>query len=139
MCRFGLLFVVGLLLVAACDRPPSERNAREWRAEDHDRLEEAPRAEARGQPEGEQDGHALLARFWVDQCARCHGPTGKGDGPEGAANKTPDMTSATWQASANDARLFTSIKQGKGAMPKFELPDPIVRVIVDYVRHLAVK
>src|SRR5215470_1810673 len=52
-------------------------------------------------------------------CATCHGPGGKGDGPAAAALPPPkpaDWTSAK-VASETDGEIFWKISNGRGAMP----------------------
>lgn len=47
-------------------------------------------------------------------CASCHGATGKGDGPTGAAlkPKARDFTDAAWQANTTDEKLKKVILAG---------------------------
>src|SRR5262245_4031241 len=46
-------------------------------------------------------------------CARCHGPGGKGDGGMALAGGTPsDLTDETWDFGASDGEIFTSIREG---------------------------
>jgi cytochrome c oxidase cbb3-type subunit 3 len=46
-------------------------------------------------------------------CAMCHGVDGKGF----TALKTPDFTSAKWQASVKDSQILDTIKHGKKGTP----------------------
>ena len=59
---------------------------------------------------------------------------GKGDGPNGPMMKASDLTREEWQASVTDADIAAVIKTGKGRMPKFDLPDPVVRGLVGRIR-----
>ncbi|HXG16682.1 MAG TPA: cytochrome c [Calidithermus sp.] len=72
-------------------------------------------------------------------CASCHGPGGKGDGPAAAALPPPkpaDWTSARVQ-SQTDGELFWKITNGRGAMPPWKhLPEKDRWEIVNYIRTL---
>lgn len=72
-------------------------------------------------------------------CASCHGPTGKGDGPAAAALPPPkpaDWTSAKVQTQT-DGELFWKITNGRGAMPPWKhLPEKDRWEIVNYIRAL---
>jgi mono/diheme cytochrome c family protein len=72
-------------------------------------------------------------------CAMCHGPGGKGDGPAAAALPPPkpaDWTSAAVQ-SQTDGELFWKISNGRGAMPPWKhLPEKDRWEIVNYIRTL---
>ena len=74
------------------------------------------------------------------KCAMCHGATGAGDGPAGAAfnPKPPDFTTAEYQESKTDEDLTTAIADGKGAMPGFtgQLSDDAITAVVAYIRTL---
>ncbi len=131
-----------------CDRPPSADGLREWTPTDHDRNDEKEKLQAgaqatsqRGAPRapgsggGNAGGGAALAdATWKMQCARCHGATGHGDGPEGPMVKAPDLTNEAWQDKVQDAEIAATIKAGKDKMPKFELPDTIVQGLVARIR-----
>ena len=56
-------------------------------------------------------------------CARCHGPDGKGDTPAGETFNTPDLTDPSWwrqNASIASTKSFRSIiTNGKAGMPAF--------------------
>jgi cytochrome c oxidase cbb3-type subunit 3 len=125
-------------LIAACDRPPSADEVREWTPSDHDRSEENARA-AQGQqaaPRGSagSGGASLVEATWKTQCLQCHGPVGRGDGPNGPMVQATDLTRADWQARVTDEQIALSIKNGKGKMPKFDLPDTVVQGLVQRIR-----
>lgn len=119
----------------ACDRPPSvELN--EWSPADHDGEKRAGENAKQG-ARGETGGIAPLVEIaWRNQCATCHGPQGKGDGPQGPMFKAPDLSRADWQAKVKDDEIAATIQNGKGRMPKFDLPDEIVGGLVMRVRAL---
>lgn len=49
-----------------------------------------------------------------------------------------DLTSAEWQDSVSDERIYNSISNGKGKMPAFKkkLSDSQIDELVNYVRRL---
>ncbi len=53
----------------------------------------------------------------------CHGPSGKGDGPQAATlNPKPrDLSTKDWQKSVSDAQIRTVILQGGPALGKSPL------------------
>src|SRR5688572_22951397 len=75
-------------------------------------------------------------------CASCHGPGGKGNGPAAAALPPPkpaDWTSSK-VASETDGELFWKISNGRGAMPPWKhLPDNQRWQLVNYIRSLQPK
>lgn len=130
--------LLGLLAAAACDRPPSSQGLPEWTPADHDRAEEKTRlrtgAQVSATPGQKDDGATLVELAWAQRCAACHGPYGRGDGPEGASVKAPDLTREEWQARVTDADVAASIRAGKGAMPRFDLPPAVVLGLVGRIR-----
>jgi cytochrome c oxidase cbb3-type subunit 3 len=122
------------VLAGACDRPPSVE-LKDWAPSDHDgqrksaggAAKQGTRTDAGGAP-------ALVEITWRNQCATCHGPQGKGDGPQGSMFKAADLTREDWQARVKDDEIAASIVNGKGRMPKFDLPEEVVRGLVARVR-----
>jgi mono/diheme cytochrome c family protein len=122
---FAVATAAFLIAVAACDRTPSPDKLSEWTPADHDGKKSGP--SARQGTRGDAGGTpALVEITWRNQCASCHGIGGKGDGPQGAMFKPPDLT----QSKSDDETLFTTIKNGKGRMPKFDVPDDVARGLV---------
>ncbi len=125
--------------LAGCDHPPSDDEVREWTAADHDHAEESARV-ASGQQAapvsdaGKNDIRQLVELTWRQQCLSCHGPIGHGDGPSGPMLKPRDLTDGEWQASMTDAQIGQSILNGKGRMPKFDLPPPVLAGMVQRIR-----
>jgi len=72
-------------------------------------------------------------------CARCHGPAGRGDTPIGKIFKAPDFTDPEWWATkkASNAILSTVVVHGKGSMPAFgkKLKRSDVNLLVSRVRR----
>jgi cytochrome c oxidase cbb3-type subunit 3 len=145
-----VLFSAALAAAAltACERPPSADKLREWAPSDHDRAEEqsnqaagsqqAPPGSSRtGNPGGDAGAAAtLLAATWETNCLPCHGPNGHGDGPNGPMVNAPDLTRDDLQSKFTDEELVAIIKGGKNRMPKFDLPDPVVRGLVAGIRAM---
>ncbi len=113
-------------------------DVREWTASDHDQPERptqqtTARAPSSAAPSGAPDPE-LVDLAWQRTCSRCHGPNGRGDGPEGPMVRPPDLTNATWQDSVTDEQIATTIRKGKNKMPSFDLPDAVVQGLVARIR-----
>ncbi len=122
----------------ACERPPSAGSAKEWTPTDHHSQDDDRAQAAQGQPRGAKgdDAAQLVEIAWRQQCATCHGTAGKGDGPMGAMMQAPDLTRAAWQTKTTDADIAAVIQSGRNKMPKFDLPDPVIRGLVARIRSL---
>ena len=60
---------------------------------------------------------ALGQKLYVGNCMTCHGSSGKGDGPGGAAlEKKPADLGARIKAGATDGELFWKITEGRSPM-----------------------
>jgi mono/diheme cytochrome c family protein len=135
----GRLWLAGLLtlasaLAAACDRAPSADGLKEWTPTDHDgekkTAKQGPKLSS-----GDGGGAAGLADLtWRSQCQSCHGAEGRGDGPQGAMFKAADLGREEWQSKVKDEEIAATITTGKGRMPKFDLPDEVVKGLVVRVR-----
>lgn len=129
------IFVIFALALAAaglgCDRAPSATGLPEWSPRDHDGEQKASAAQA---PRGDAGAVSLVALTWERQCASCHGPLGRGDGPQAPMYKPRDLTDEAWQAATTDAAIETAIREGKGRMPRFDLPPDVVRGLVGRIR-----
>ena len=80
---------------------------------------------------------------WANNCAQCHGATGKGDTKMGKMLNAADLTDSKKQASFTDAQAATAIKDGvkqngKTTMKAFggKLSDDEIKALVAYVRKL---
>jgi cytochrome c oxidase cbb3-type subunit 3 len=129
------------LALSSCDRPPSADSLKEWTPADHHSADDdkqagqGSRQQQQGTPSGAANDVAQLVDLtWRQQCAACHGPMGKGDGQMGPMVHAPDLTRADWQSQVTDAQIAVSIKSGKGKMPKFDVPEPVVLGLVARVR-----
>ena len=130
-----LLLVGSASLALACDRAPSTEGLKEWTPTDHDGENRQQRIAANQGPKGDGGGvPALVEIAWRAQCQNCHGPSGKGDGPQGPMFKAADLGREEWQSKVNDEEIAATILSGKGRMPKFELPEEIVKGLVVRVR-----
>ncbi len=97
---------------------------------------------AAAQANGEK-GKTLYGKY----CVSCHGASGKGDGPAGAAlNPRPrDLTDKAYMDGVKDDYLVTIIQKGGPAVGKSALmpawsavlKDDDVRDVVEFVRGLA--
>jgi cytochrome c553 len=77
---------------------------------------------------------------WEKNCAKCHGPDGKGDTKMGKKLEIKDFTDAKYQASMKDEDMLKAIKEGvkdgeKVRMKAAEgLSDDEMKALVTYVR-----
>jgi mono/diheme cytochrome c family protein len=136
------------ICATGCDRPPSDADAREWTAADHDRAEERARARqdpmagmAKSAPAGSAvaDGggdDTLVELTWQNQCAQCHGMGGHGDGIKGPMVKAPDLTRADWQSKVKDDEIAAIIREGKNQMPRFDLSEKVTKGLVTRIRSM---
>jgi len=83
------------------------------------------------------------AKAWTDQCAKCHGPDGKGDTKMGKKLSIKDYTDAAVQASFTDEDALKAIKEGtkdktgKVRMKAIEgISDDDAKAMVAYFRAL---
>jgi cytochrome c oxidase cbb3-type subunit 3 len=140
------VLVLALGGLGGCERPPSASGLQEWAPADHDRAEEqssqanrptAPPAKAageRGDAGGGGGNQTLIEATWEQACSPCHGPVGHGDGPNGPMVNAPDITRPDLLAQITDEGIAAQIKNGKNRMPKFDLPEPVVRGLVARIR-----
>lgn len=133
-CLCGVLALP--LAVAGC----SKKVEREWSPSDHDRLDESSqqpnaRTERFASPSASMSGPtAESEQLWVASCAGCHGATGHGDTTTGRMMRVPDLTEPSWQSTTPNARVAASIVSGRGKMPAFDLPGPIIHALVTKIR-----
>jgi mono/diheme cytochrome c family protein len=83
-----------------------------------------------------KQGQALF----TDNCVRCHGKTGVGDGPDGDPQALPADLTDPYRAPLNpDGTLFYKITNGKGKeMPAFKdkLTADQIWSVVEYIKTL---
>jgi mono/diheme cytochrome c family protein len=79
--------------------------------------------------------------LYNDYCAKCHGDTGKGDGPDAGKHFTSpgNFTDATRMNSMPDGELFYKITEGRRPMPQFQtrLTDDQRWKLVSFIRSFA--
>lgn len=134
--RLGL--IAPLLLALACNEAPADR--REWRASDHDHTDNPNANQVVGGPDA---GAPDLAKVgldevsimaWQQNCVRCHGRLGRGDGPQGPMTHATDLGNPDFQRTITDEQILKSMKEGKGLMPASPLPEPTLKSLVKLVR-----
>lgn len=83
------------------------------------------------------------AATWDDNCAKCHGPDGKGDTKIGHKLNISDLSSADVQAQFTDEQAFAAVKdgfkdkEGKMRMKAIEgLSDDDIKAVVQHLRTL---
>ena len=136
--RWALVtFGIALAAMAACNKDPNDM--REWKASDHDHTESPNRAQVKADPK--KDPPSGLAQIgmvtlttWKQKCTRCHGRIGAGDGPQGVALKATNFQDPNWQTRTSDGDIRKAILQGKGAMPKFDLPNETLKGLTRLIR-----
>src|SRR4051812_4013697 len=112
----AIVSIVGLGAGAlGCDRAPPVDGLKEWAPSDHDGENRATRMAAANQaPKGDGGGVPMLVEVaWKNQCQSCHGPSGRGDGPQGPMFKAADLGREEWQAKVKDDEIATIIVTGK--------------------------
>ncbi len=138
--RGMMLPLWGVLLCGACGpEVPTES----WSASDHAHPPQqatqtgpAQARPARNVSPAENRARAAASLYRVS-CARCHGTTGAGDGPEAPAG-LPDLRTAAWQDSHDDTAIEEVIRLGRPPMPAFGdqiQPEGIV-ALREHVRRL---
>jgi len=127
---------IGLaLLVAACADDPGP--VREWVAADHTHNEK-PTGQVVGTAAPGQEDATLVAVTWRQNCAVCHGPTGRGNGPQGRMLKVPNLTTQQFQSGYSDADIAAIIQNGRNKMPAFgHLPPDVIKGLVGQIRQFA--
>lgn len=129
---------LGLLLVTLCLSPVVIAQYDGWTIPSSAKTEKSPAA---GAPDAVKKGQAVFK----SRCQRCHGPEGKGNGPE-ADPKSPPANLTQIKMDLNpDGVLFYKVWNGhqphadsKGSMPAFKVQlvrEDVWRVI-EYVKTL---
>jgi cytochrome c oxidase cbb3-type subunit III len=75
---------------------------------------------------------------YVTNCARCHGADGQSHTSMGEITQAPDLTDSGWQSHRGNARMISSVTNGRGQMPAFgrKLSKSDIAAAVAYVRTL---
>jgi mono/diheme cytochrome c family protein len=132
---------LGLVLAAscfACNQTPSD--LRQWRPTDHDHTANPNAEQVQVTDAGSSEpGHGLddvTIVAWQQNCTSCHGALGRGDGPQGPMLHAADLSRPDWQAATTDEAIAATIRQGRGKMPAFPLPDATILRLVQLIRML---
>jgi mono/diheme cytochrome c family protein len=99
-------------------------------------------------PEGNLRGDAARGSvLYAQYCAICHGATGKGDGPAGAAlnPRAADHSNSEYMGSLSDAHVYQVIRKGGVSVGKSPLmapwgsvlQDQDIRDLVAFIRKLS--
>jgi mono/diheme cytochrome c family protein len=91
---------------------------------------------------GNANATALGQKLYVANCMSCHGPSGKGDGPGGAAlEKKPADLGARIRAGETDGALFWKITEGRSPMVSWRasLSETQRWELVNYIKTFAGK
>jgi cytochrome c oxidase cbb3-type subunit 3 len=139
--RLSCLLVLVLVPLSACNEQPPD--TREWRPSDHDHTTNPGNDQVESGPDAgtapELAAHGLnevVIVAWDQNCVRCHGRFGRGDGPQGPMVHAADLTNAAWQSTVSDDEIYKVIHDGRGLMPAFPLPDATLRPLVHLIRLL---
>ena len=97
------------LLVAACQ---SGSDLPEWSPSDHDNNEKPTRQVTGDVAPGSEDD-TLVDVAWQQNCATCHGPAGRGDGPQSRMFRVSDLTNPDFQNNNSDEDIAAVIRKGR--------------------------
>ncbi|MEP7049693.1 MAG: cytochrome c [Pseudomonadota bacterium] len=135
------MVAAGLVLSAwcfACNETPAD--LREWRTSDHDHTANPNADQVQVTDAGSSEpGHGLddvTIVAWQQNCTSCHGALGRGDGPQGPMLHAANLSRSDWQAATSDEAIATTIRQGRGKMPAFPLPEATITRLVQLIRML---
>ena len=143
MTRFAALAgvaAVAAMLVAIPAVGPAGAQATKWELTKQQK-ERAEKAKNPVSKDKQGDSAAKGKKLAMQNCAPCHGQSGKGDGPGAAAlpKKPADWTSPAVQAE-KDSTLFVKITDGNPPMPPWaSLPEKDRWDLVNYIKSLGKK
>ncbi len=126
------------LSCSACNDAPAD--LRPWRPSDHDHTANPNADQVQVTDAGSAEpGHGLddvTIVAWQQNCTSCHGALGRGDGPQGPMLHAADLSRSEWQAATTDEAIAATIRQGRGKMPAFPLPEATIARLVQLIRLL---
>ena|SRR5437667_1185716 len=127
--------VLIVLAVFSISGPLLAQSSSDWKA--------PPTAVNRPNPvAGNANATALGQKLYVANCMSCHGPSGRGDGPGGAAlEKKPADLGARIRAGETDGALFWKITEGRSPMVSWRgsLSETQRWELVNYIKTFAGK
>jgi len=136
--RIATIGLVLGVLCFACNETPAD--LRQWRPTDHDHTANPNAEQVQVTDAGSSEpGHGLddvTIVAWQQNCTSCHGALGHGDGPQGPMLHAADLSRPDWQAATTDDAIAATIRQGRGKMPAFPLPDATIARLVQLIRML---
>lgn len=73
--------------------------------------------------------------LYENNCAMCHGTTGKGDGPGAGAlsSPPPNFRQPKFWTGNGEKKIRTAIENGYGAMPPAGLKPDEIKAVTDYM------
>ncbi len=82
----------------------------------------------------ERSSTQLYSRY----CSSCHGRDGAAKTLKAKLNHARNLKDPEWQDRVSDERIFNSITNGKGKMPKYgkKLSEKEIEALVSFVRRL---
>ena len=133
-CLPALLAVSGGLLLSGAHLPAPQRESGGWRIPANAEMDTNP-------VPADQQVLEKGREIYRSNCARCHGPGGKGDGSDADPDRPPrDLTDASRAARNPDGVMFYKIWNGRASpkMPAFgsELSREEVWTVIHYVKSL---
>jgi mono/diheme cytochrome c family protein len=78
------------------------------------------------------------AAVYGRKCASCHGKDGRANTIKGKLRSARNLTDPQWQDDVSDERIYNSIMNGRGKMPRYanKLSEADINSLVSYVRGL---
>jgi cytochrome c6 len=78
------------------------------------------------------------AAIYSRKCASCHGKDGRAETVKGKLRSARNLTEPQWQDDVSDERIYNSIMNGRGKMPRYanKLSEADINSLVTYVRGL---
>jgi mono/diheme cytochrome c family protein len=91
-------------------------------------------------PQGDSSARRTTtpAAIYGRKCASCHGKDGRAQTIKGKLRSARNLTDPQWQNDVSDERIYNSIMNGRGKMPRYasKLSEADINSLVTYVRGL---